>query len=675
MLKDFGQYEVLSEIGRGGMGIVYQALDRQHERMVAIKQLVLDNVDPSKHREFRDRFRREAAMAARLDHANIVSVFDIGPDIEHNYFVMEFLDGHSLRREIELNGGRLTPQDYLPILQQVADGLAYAHSFNVVHRDVKPDNIFILKDGQVKLTDFGIARMVDYEQTHLTKTGVMMGTLAYVSPEQLQDAKTVDHRADLFSLGVVSYEVLSGKLPFTGEGIAQTVVRILSSEPEPLHMAWPGVSVETAAVIAKALRKKARNRYMSVVDFVRDFERSVTGRTISISVADEFASGSSSGGQQALPSGQAVSGSQQAISGGHQAVSGAQQAISGGRQAVSGPQQQMAYTPGVPLARSSEPVEAKPVPGVAPQSVNPAATRVSSGQSYYLVKPIGIIGRYGEDNGCFLEPSVICARSGRVVVADSQLRKVQIFARDGRWRTTILPRSDMKGTHTRGGHLTQPSGIAIDSRGRIYVCDSTDHYVRVFDGQALFIREVRNLYGKDGGIQGMACDSTGLLYLADTDNGCLQVLQSETSTWLRRVGSKGTKAGQLHLPSGVAVDRSNQVYVVDYGTSRVSVFSKAGIFLRSFGGKGTANGLFNVPRDVAVDKNDRIYVSDSLNHRIQIFGPAGDWLYSFGGRGPENGHFVGPAGISIDPDNNCLYVVDRGNQRVQVFELSGTLSS
>ncbi len=687
MHKDFGQYEVLSEIGRGGMGIVYQALDRERERMVAIKQLVLDNVDPSKHREFRDRFRREAAMAARLDHQNIVSVFDIGPDSENNYFVMEFLDGHSLRRELELNGGRLTPQDYMPFLQQVADGLAYAHSLNVVHRDEKPDNIFILKNGQVKLTDFGIARMVDYEQTHLTKTGVMMGTLAYVSPEQLQDAKNVDHRADLFSLGVVSYEVLSGKLPFTGEGIAQTVVRILSAEPEPLHMAWVGVSVETAAVISKALRKKARNRYMSVIDFVRDFERSISGRPISISIADEFTAGTqaregTSGGHQAVSGGHqsasggnpAASGGHQAVSGAHQAVSGAHQAVSGAHQAVSGQHQAVAYTPGVPLPRASEAGSANPVPGVAHQAINLATTKVSSGASYYLVKPIGVIGRLGEANGCFLEPSVICARSGRVVVADSQLRKVQIFARDGRWLTTILPRSDMKGTNTRGGSLTQPSGIAIDSRGRIYVCDSSDHYVRIFDGQALFVKEVLNLYGKEGGLQGMACDSSGLLYLADTDNGCLQVFQSETATWLRKVASKGTKAGQLHLPSGVAVDRSNQVYVVDYGTSRVSVFSKAGIFLRSFGGKGTANGLFNVPRDVAVDKNDRIYVSDSLNHRIQIFGPAGDWLYSFGGRGPENGHFVGPAGVSIDPDNNCLYVVDRGNQRVQIFELSGTLS-
>jgi len=123
---------------------------------------------------------------------------------------MEYLEGHSLRRELELKGGRLTPSQYWPILAQVTEGLSFAHSMNVVHRDVKPDNIFLLTDGRVKLTDFGIARAVDYEQTHLTKTGVMMGTLAYVSPEQLQDAKNVDNRADIFSLGVVTYESIFG---------------------------------------------------------------------------------------------------------------------------------------------------------------------------------------------------------------------------------------------------------------------------------------------------------------------------------------------------------------------------------------------------------------------------------------------------------------------------------
>jgi eukaryotic-like serine/threonine-protein kinase len=204
MASDFGFYQILSEIGRGGMGIVYQARDTRDQQIVAIKQLVLSNINASKEQEFRDRFKREAATAQRLQHPHIVKVFDVSTDSENYFYVMEYLKGKSLRHELEARGGRMTSKEFWPVLAQVVEGLSFAHSMNVVHRDVKPDNIFILDDGTVKVTDFGIARVAEFEETHLTKTGVMMGTLAYVSPEQLQDAKNVDHRADIFSLGVVT---------------------------------------------------------------------------------------------------------------------------------------------------------------------------------------------------------------------------------------------------------------------------------------------------------------------------------------------------------------------------------------------------------------------------------------------------------------------------------------
>lgn len=643
MITKLGDYEVLSEIGRGGMGIVYLALDRANERLVAIKHLVLDNVDPLKQREFRDRFRREAVMARRLDHPNIVLVHEVGTGEDDNFYVMEFLDGHSLRDELASRSGAMLPEEFFPILKQVSDGLSYAHNLNLVHRDVKPDNIFILKDGRIKLTDFGIARMVDYEQTHLTKTGVMLGTLAYISPEQLQDAKNVDHRADIFSLGVVSYEALSGRLPFPGEGIAQTVIKVLSSEPESLNRLSPAINVEIAAVVSKALRKKARDRYMSVVDFARDFELALQGHS---KLADRQSQLEGSSVPRIKPASGAGSGSAKV------------------------------YTPGIPIEGLAQ--RALEESRFAPSFLNCAAkaeasvvtTKVpSNAASYYLVKPIGIIGRKGEGNGCFLEPSIVCARSGRVVVADTQMRTVKVFTCEGRWLYDISPNLSAKNSKTSGGSLTNPSGVAMDFRGHIYVCDAADHYIRIFDGQGRFVKEFLNMHGKEGGIQGIVLDSTGLLYVSDVDNGCLQVFQSEMGTWLRKVGVKGTKAGQLQLPSGLARDRLNQVYVVDYGTSRISMFSKAGIFMRTFGGRGAGNGLFNVPRGVAVDKDDRIYVSDSLNHRLQIFGPAGDWLYSFGGKGAEFGKFVAPAGICIDPQTNCLYVADRGNHRLQVFEL------
>jgi len=274
--KRFGCYEIVAELGRGGMGIVYQAVDLRSKQMVAIKQLVLGNLEPERLKARRERFRREATLANRLKHGNIVSVYDVKLAYDNSYYVMELLSGHSLRQELERRRGLMSAQDFQPILEQTAAGLAYAHSLHVVHRDVKPDNIFIMADGKVKLTDFGIARGVDADQSHLTKSGAMLGTLGYASPEQLQSARRVDHRADIFSLGVVTYEMLSGVSPFKGEGITDTVLKIASTEATPLHVLVPGISSELASVVDKAMAKRPAERYASVVTFAEEYKRALS---------------------------------------------------------------------------------------------------------------------------------------------------------------------------------------------------------------------------------------------------------------------------------------------------------------------------------------------------------------------------------------------------------------
>ena len=254
------------------MGIVYKAQDKRSGNIIAIKQLLLESVDPQKHDEFKDRFVRESKTALRLNHENIVKVLEVSENPGDYFYVMEYLDGRSLRDDLLKRSKPYSIEDFWPILRQITEGLSFAHAMNVVHRDVKPDNIFLLRDGTVKITDFGIARAADFEATHLTKTGVMLGTLAYVSPEQLQNAKNVDHRADIFSLAVVTYEALSGKLPFTGEGIAQTIVKIMSSEEVPLNKLNSAIPEELAAVVSKALRKKPKDRYRATKEFLRDFQ-------------------------------------------------------------------------------------------------------------------------------------------------------------------------------------------------------------------------------------------------------------------------------------------------------------------------------------------------------------------------------------------------------------------
>ncbi|RTL38885.1 MAG: 6-bladed beta-propeller [Candidatus Melainabacteria bacterium] len=659
MTGDFGRYKILAEIGRGGMGIVYQALDQRDNTLVAIKQLVMTNIDPAKEQEFRDRFKREAATASRLKHPNIVTVYDVSTDSGTYFYVMEYLEGHSLRKELELKGGRLTPQQYWPIFAQVVEGLSFAHSMNVVHRDVKPDNIFLLNDGRVKITDFGIARSADdFEQTNLTKTGVMMGTLAYVSPEQLQDAKNVDHRADIFSLGVVSYESLSGVVPFTGDGIAQTIVKIVSQEEKPLHILIPYINLETSAAVTKALRKRARERFRSVKEFARDFQKSLGDQAADISsIAPVSMPAPGSGG-------------------GHNTDPGGYQLPESIRQLRNQSAQTDHNTPTDFGQRTNYVGEIDTAQTIAPTSaLNFKAPEISlksraapAPQESRPSKPIHIFDTHGKNQAKLVEPSVVCYRSGRVIVGDTATRKVHVYSFEGRWvGDLVVTDTDTK---TRGGSLTKPSGIAIDLKGRVYVVDSSDPYVRVFDSKGVFVKEFCNIQGKEGGLQGIAVDSTGLIYLSDITNACIQVFQSELGLWMRKIDCKGKTESDLQLPSGIAIDRANQLYCADYGASRIFVFNKSGSLLRSFGSKGNGPGQFNVPRSVAVDKNDKIYVLDSLNHRIQVFGPTGNLFYIFGGRGSEPGKFIGPSDISIDPENSFLYVADKGNQRIQVFELS-----
>ncbi|HEY9718543.1 MAG TPA: protein kinase [Trichormus sp.] len=643
---DFGDYEIISEIGRGGMGIVYQARDKRDNRIVAIKQLVFSNIDPAKEQEFRDRFRREAATAARLTHPNIVTVYDVCVDQQTDkyFYVMEFLEGHNLRRELDIRGGRLSPKEWWPVFEQVVEGLSFAHSRNVVHRDVKPDNIFLLKDGTVKITDFGIARTADYEQTQLTKTGVMMGTLAYVSPEQLQDAKNVDHRADIFSLGVVSYEALSSEVPFTGDGIAQTIVKIVSQEETPLHILLPFIDVHVSAAISKALRKRARERYRTIKDFSKEYEQA-------LEEADRLPQ-QPTGEQKTVapPSSPPTRVSQAPI----RQSTGPQEMSMLERIKAQGIDTLRAGGGGEPTSVDSKPTT---------RGSTPAAK-----SDYMPIRPLHMFDTHGKHQTKLVEPAVLCYRSGRLAVADTSTRKIHLYTYDGRWVGDCTFR-DSQDSRTRGGNLTKPSGLAIDLRGRIYASDSSDPYVRIYDSRGVFMKEICNIQGKDGGIQGIALDSTGLLFISDMPNACIQVFQADLGLWMRKLAAKPGSEGAFQLPSGLASDRINQIYCVDYGTSKIVIFNKSGVYVRSFGGKGTAHGLFNVPRAVAVDNNDKIYVLDSLNHRIQIFGPTGEWFSSFGGRGSDPGKFVGPSDFSIDPANNLMYVADKGNQRIQVFEI------
>jgi serine/threonine-protein kinase len=253
---EIGKYQIIREIARSN-DIVYEAYDPTMTRRVAVKELAFaPGGNDSQKQERVQRFLREARAAGSLQHTNIVTVYEVGEDINgRHYIAMEFLEGQTLRA-ILTQRGTLSPNEAVTIVAKVLDGLAFAHSKGVIHRDVKPENVQILPEGRVVITDFGIARMM-FEQG-ITSNGQVFGTPSYMSPEQLQGAE-IDPRSDIFGVGVMLYELLSGHKPFIGNNIAAVAVAITTHEPRVLTAVPPVLW----SVICKALQKSKENRFSS----------------------------------------------------------------------------------------------------------------------------------------------------------------------------------------------------------------------------------------------------------------------------------------------------------------------------------------------------------------------------------------------------------------------------
>lgn len=256
MLKRLGNYELTEEIGRGGMGIVYQGRQLSLQREVAIKilpkQLTMDT-------GFIKRFKREAETVAKLNHPGIVTIYDMGQEGELYYYAMEFIEGQSLERVLR-ERGILPLGETLDILIQAAEALSYAHERGVVHRDIKPSNIMLAKDGRVKLTDFGIAKL--FEGTQITTTGGIIGTPEYMSPEQAKGA-AVDERADIYSLGIILYQAMAGRVPFKSETATSILQMQVHSMYESPRLFNPEVHPAAEKVMAKMLEKDKEKRYKS----------------------------------------------------------------------------------------------------------------------------------------------------------------------------------------------------------------------------------------------------------------------------------------------------------------------------------------------------------------------------------------------------------------------------
>ena len=260
-----GRYLIQSELGRGAMGVVYKATDSVLERTVAVKTVNMtlerDGAD-----KFEARFYQEARAAGSLNHPNIVTVYDVGKAGDVAYIAMEFIEGEELR-SLLVEGKKLPVEKAVSIAAQVADGLGYAHQHGVVHRDIKPANIMVAPSGPVKITDFGIARM--RSSGDLTQTGMMLGSPKYMSPEQVI-GKRADHRSDVFSLGIILYEMLTGTAPFNGDNVTALMYQIVNFVPPAPSVVNTTVHELLDYIVAKMLTKALDERYQSAQDVARD---------------------------------------------------------------------------------------------------------------------------------------------------------------------------------------------------------------------------------------------------------------------------------------------------------------------------------------------------------------------------------------------------------------------
>ena len=259
-----GRYKITSELGRGAMGVVYKGEDPALDRTVALKTIILSD-DAAGRSEYHARFFQEAKAAGRLNHPQIITVYDFGEEGEIAYMAMEFLKGTELRTRMK--EGTISLPEAVHIAEQVAEGLGYAHEHGVVHRDIKPSNIMLLPHDQVKIMDFGIARM--RASDHKTSTGLVLGTPKYMSPEQVAGAP-VDHRSDIFSLGVVLYEMLTHTKLFSGQDTPQIFHNVVNFQPAAPSRLNPEVPPMLDFVVERALKKDPAVRYQDAFELATD---------------------------------------------------------------------------------------------------------------------------------------------------------------------------------------------------------------------------------------------------------------------------------------------------------------------------------------------------------------------------------------------------------------------
>src|SRR3989337_751142 len=277
-LKTLGRYNIERTLGKGAMGVVYEGIDPKLNRRVAIKTILKSHLDPDTAKDYSMRFMREAQAVARLNHPHIVQVYDFGEEGDVAYIVMEFIKGKELKNFFDANE-RFELKEAVRIMCELLDALDFAHEGGIVHRDIKPANVMLDGNARVKLADFGVARVADDRSAaEKTQAGTMVGTPAYMSPEQITGGN-VDRRSDIFSAGIILYQFLTGEKPFTGSGAWTIAKKIIQDHPPVPSSINNTISPLFDNVVNKALSKAVDTRYQTAREFGAALKRALEGKS------------------------------------------------------------------------------------------------------------------------------------------------------------------------------------------------------------------------------------------------------------------------------------------------------------------------------------------------------------------------------------------------------------
>jgi serine/threonine-protein kinase len=592
------KYKLIEIKGSGTFGTVWLAEDTWIGKKVAIKI-------PHNQKEEFTTLIAEPKLLASLDHPNIVQILTVDKAENIFFMVMEYVDGKNLAQLIQET--TLTYKEAVDITIQILSALQYAHEKNVIHRDLKPGNILLTNDRKAKITDFGTAMI----QSGKNGAGIG-GTIYYMAKEQVLGHPIP--ASDVYSVGVILYEMVTGKLPFSDEVPMAVLNKILKDDPPPPHQWNSLLPKELEAVILKALQKEISKRYQSAAEMKLDLEKIAPGvLTNPILVGNQ---------------------SQELLT--HTLV---QEAVK-----------------------------------KAPKESGDINTLRYQGYHYKLIRAIGTRGK---EEGNFISPVAVAVDpQKRIYVCDSMKCNVQVFDFEGKFLYAV-GKFGKDTNDSKDVNFLMPVSLGVDQGGNLVVLDAKTCTVQIIGkmGQliAKFGEPASPTTGKieigTGGFfhpQAIALDEKDNIYVSDTGNHRIRVFNPAGKV-VNKFGIQGARLGEFNNPAGLTMDLAGNLLVVDEKNYRVQIFSARGVFKNKFGKRGTGRGEFSAPIGVATDTKRNIFVTDR-DLRIQVFDSEGYYLTDFGT--PSGNYKIAPKyyGLATDWENN-LYVTDIANCSLLVYGL------